>query len=119
MSSLGYAILFLLCGADGQACETVAIRADRFDTPAQCREQVAGSLRAAARRHPQGEKLTADCGDLDELCEWHVSSLYDTQNGIPLLHRIRSHEAMHGRPSAAALGTLALLCRKPRDGDCL
>ena len=119
MSSLGYAILFLLCGADGQACETVAIRADRFDTAAQCREQVAGSLRAAARRHPQGEKLTADCGDLDELCEWHVSSLSGAPGVVAMIHRIRSGEAARGRLSAAAQGTLALLCRRPAGGDCL
>mgnify|MGYP000897809782 CR=1 FL=1 len=118
MSSLGYAIMFLLCGADGQACETVAIRASRFDTLARCREKVDESLRVAARRHPEGARLTAACGDLDELCEWHLSSAIPPGTGGGLLHRIRADEAAP-RPSAAAEGTLAVLCRKPVDGDCM
>ncbi|MFO1110690.1 MAG: hypothetical protein U1E61_16035 [Bradyrhizobium sp.] len=118
MSSLGYAIMFLLCGADGQACETVAIRASRFDTLAQCREQVGDALRGAARRHPQGARLTAACGDLDELCEWHLSWATPAGSEGGLLHRVRAGEAAP-RPSAAAEATLAILCRKPAGGDCL
>lgn len=121
MSSLGYAIMFMLCAPDAPACETAAIRASRFETLAQCREAIPESLRAAARRYPAGARLTASCGSLDELCEWHVSALTGPAAppafGYGLLHRI-SMTAMPGAPSAAAASTLSILCRKPKDDDC-
>lgn len=121
MSSLGYAIMFMLCAPDAPACETAAIRASRFETLAQCREAIPESLRAAARRYPAGARLTASCNSLDELCEWHVSALAGPAAppafGYGLLHRI-SMTAMPGAPSAAAASTLSILCRKPKDDDC-
>lgn len=117
MSTLGYAIVFMICSPPASSCETVAIRASRFLDLAQCQRTVPHALDFVRRQPGARDGLTAACRDLDDLCaptparatgpRWPAQSL--------LLHSIGA--AQHISP-AQIEAPLALLCRKPAPADC-
>jgi len=120
MSSLGYAMAFMLCTADGSACETVAIRASRFATLSQCRATIADALRAATRASPNAVSLSASCRSLEELCGPDIAPVKHLINRQPstggLALQIRVDNLRRGSP--AIDGALSMLCRKPPESDC-
>lgn len=120
MSSLGYAMAFLVCAHDGHACEMVGVRASRFATIAQCHATIGDALRVAARSHAAGAGMTANCQSLDELCARHRVSISRSVvrqlSAIGHFKRIRFEP--EGRNSAAIDGALVMLCKKPPENDC-
>ena len=120
MSSLGYAIAFMICAHDGQACDMVAIRASRFATIAQCRATIGDALRVAARVHAAGAGMTASCQSLDDLCgRQSVSLPRSIARQLSLVdHITRIRLETHVGNSAAIDGALAMLCRKPPESVC-
>ena len=120
MSSLGYAMAFMLCAADGSNCQTVAIRASRFATLSQCRATIADALRAATRTSPNETNLSASCRRLEELCAPDVAPANHFTNREPPMSRLVVHIRFESlrRNSPAIEGPLAMLCRKPPESDC-
>lgn len=120
MSSLGYAMAFLICAHEGQACEVVGLRASRFASIAQCRATIGDALRVAARSHAAGAAMTATCKSLDELCsQQHVSISGSVERQLSAIdHFKRIRFEADGRNSPAIDGALSMLCKKPPESDC-
>ena len=120
MSSLGFAMAFMLCASDGSACETVAIRASRFATLSQCRTTIADALRAAMRAPPYVANLSASCTSLEELCSSDAGPVQHLMNRQPAMGGLVFQIRFDGvrRSSPAIDGALSMLCRKPPESDC-
>ncbi|MEQ1718795.1 MAG: hypothetical protein ABL907_22880 [Hyphomicrobium sp.] len=120
MTSLGYAMAFMLCAEDGSACETLAIRASRFATLSQCRETIADALRAATRTSSNPANLSASCRSLEELCGPDVAAANHFTKQQPSVGALVVHIRFDtARGSSPAIdGALSMLCRKPPESDC-
>lgn len=120
MSSLGYAMAFMICAHDGQGCEMVGVRASRFATVAQCRATIVDALRVAARSHAARAGMTASCHSLDEMCSPHhvasSRSIARQVSTVAYLKHVRFEAS--GRSSVAIDSALAMLCKKRSETDC-
>ena len=119
MSSLGYAIAFMLCASDGTDCQMVGLRASRFVDLTQCRATIPDALRVATGRKPSGVRLSATCQSLDHLCGLSISSLgfaISQPRAGSLVHRIRIEKV--GNIPSTLVAPLAILCVKPPEADC-
>lgn len=120
MSSLGFAMAFMLCASDGSACQTVAIRASRFATLSQCHATIADALRTAAKASPNAVSLSATCRSLEEFCATDVAPVKQPINRQPSTSGLVLQIRFDGlrRSSPAIDGALSMLCRKPPESDC-
>lgn len=118
MSSLGYALTFLLCSSDGAPCEVVAVRAERFATVASCQAAAADALRTPQRSQIAERRTAPVCQSLDRLCGATVSFVPSREQPWRLT-RTDSLETAATRTTEAAAAVLALICQAPSPGDCL
>ena len=115
MSTLGYAIAFMLCEPNTGPCETIALRASRFTSLAQCVSSASEALRAMPRSQAQAS-LVARCRSLEEVCQPRLVA-HAPIRPPQLLHRARAEPARSSR--AALEAALALLCTPPpAEGGC-
>lgn len=116
MSSLGFAIIFYVCGAGDPDCRQVGVRASRFMDLRQCQATVPDALRQARRHRGEGTTIVAACRDLDEVCAPTLTTAQPfgaIRLKAPLLHL-----ATAAAPRAPIDGALAILCAKPPQADC-
>ena len=112
MSSLGYAIAFMICSAP-DACETTALRASRFASLAQCQAALPEALRIAGRTKPDRANLIARCRNLDELCPSRVTGA-DAPTARLALVRTQAGDLS----SPAVMAVLSVLCAPPPEQGC-
>ena len=129
MSSLGFAIAFLLCPPDGSGCETVAIRAQRFDSAEACRVAIPEAMQGSGRGRSDGRRLMAACRSLDQICRSEAAAAARADVAPPLMTAGRWTIKDHcspvrvqlwavSQPSSAIEASMAILCGRTPEPDC-
>ena len=128
MSSLGFAMAFMICVPDGGPCETVALRASRFADAQICQAAIPEAMRASGRVRSDGRQLMAACRSLDEICGGaHAAAAPAVEAAAPVssgrwpikdrCSQVTIQHWVTGRSSSAIEASKAILCGRPHENE--